>query len=599
MKRRDLARRRTGRLTKLLLANRLRFETLLSELSAGLIHVSAPDTGVAIERALQQVVTFLGVDRGGLDEHAEGRPRLRLSWARPGLEEQVTAADLFPWVSGRLREGEVVRFSRLAELPKAAAIDRASWERVGTRSQVLIPLRTGGPILGVLSFASVRDGYAWPDDLVGRLRLLSEAFAGILDRRRMELSLAERLRFEKLLSSLATAFSHLSAADFDQAVQRGLRQVVDFLGVDRGSLIEFTRDGTATRSWAVEEWVEMGEFPWMTARLQRGEVINVSHLEELPDEAAVDRQSYLVHRVKPQVAVPLLVSGIVVGGLIFSTVGAERAKSDELIQQLHLLGEVFANALSRKQGELEAVRLRQDLAHIGRVSALGELTASLAHELSQPLTAILNNAHAAQLLVEGDVVDLEKVREIRMILSDIVADDERATAVISGLRALLKKGEPEFVPLDLNEIVTEVAWLMRSDTIMRKVSMSLELSSDIPNARGDRVQLQQVVLNLVLNGLEAMREPHTGARTLVIRTARDGAGELHVTVQDSGPGIALKDLDHIFEPLYTTKSAGLGMGLAIVRTIVNAHGGAVEAENNPQGGASFRFTLPVALERAR
>ena len=599
MKRRDLARRRTGRSTKLLLTNRLRFETLLSELSAGLIHVSAPDTGVAIERALQQVVTFLGVDRGGLDEHAEGRPRLRLSWARPGLEEQVTAADLFPWVSGRLREGEIVRFSRLAELPKAAAIDRASWERVGTRSQVLIPLRTGGPILGVLSFASVRDGYAWPDDLVGRLRLLSEAFAGILDRRRMELSLAERLRFEKLLSSLATAFSHLSAADFDQAVQRGLRQVVDFLGVDRGSLIEFTRDGTATRSWAVEEWVEVGEFPWMTARLQRGEVINVSHLEELPDEAAVDRQSYLVHRVKPQVAVPLLVSGIVVGGLIFSTVGAERAKSDELIQQLHLLGEVFANALSRKQGELEAVRLRQDLAHIGRVSALGELTASLAHELSQPLTAILNNAHAAQLLVEGDVVDLEKVREIRVILSDIVADDERATAVISGLRTLLKKGEPEFVALDLNEIVTEVAWLMRSDTIMRKVSMSLELSSDIPNAQGDRVQLQQVVLNLVLNGLEAMREPHTGVRSLVIRTARDGAGELRVTVQDSGPGIAPKDLDHIFEPLYTTKSAGLGMGLAIVRTIVNAHGGAVEAENNPQGGASFRFTLPVAPESAR
>jgi signal transduction histidine kinase len=593
-----LARRRTGRSTKLLLANRLRFETLLSELSAGLIHVSAPDTGVAIERALQQVVTFLGVDRGGLDEHAEGRPRLRLAWARPGLEEppQVTAADQFPWVSERLLGGEVLRFSRLAELPEAAAIDRASFERVGTRSTVLIPLRTGGPILGVLSFASVRAGYAWPDDLVERLRLLSEAFAGVLDRRRMELSLAERLRLERLLYSLATAFSHLSAADFDPAVQRGLRQVVDFLGVDRGSLIEFTRDGTATRSWAVEEWVEMGEFPWMTARLQRGEVINVSHVEELPDEAAVDRQSYLTHRVKPQVAVPLLVSGIVVGGLIFSTVGAERAKSDELIQQLHLLGEVFANALSRKQAELEAVRLRQDLTHIGRVSALGELTASLAHELSQPLTAILSNAQAAQRLVDADVVELDKVREI---LSDIVADDKRAAAVISGLRSLLKKGEPEFVPLDLNELVGEVAWLMRSDTIMRNVSMSLELSPDLPNVRGDRVQLQQVVLNLVLNGLEAMREPHPGARTLIIKTARDGAAALRVTVQDSGPGIAQKDLGHIFEPLYTTKIEGLGMGLAIVRTIVNAHGGAVGAANNPEGGASFRFTLPVNQEVAR
>lgn len=580
-----------------MLATRLRFERLLSALSAGLIHVSAPDTGVAIERALRQVVTFLGVDRGALDEHAEGRPRLHVSWARPGLEEPppATATDQFPWVSGRLREGEVVRFSRLAELPEAAAIDRASFERVGAGSQVLIPLRTGGPILGVLSFASVRAGQAWPDDLVERLRLLSEAFAGVLDRRRMELSLAERLRFEQLLSSLATAFSHLSAADFDRAVQHGLRQVVDFLGVDRGSLIEFTRDGTAARSWAVEEWMEVGEFPWMTARLQRGEVINVSQLEELPDEAAVDRQSYLLHRVKPQVAVPLLVSGIVVGGLVFSTVGAERARSDELIQQLHLLGEVFANALARKQGELEAQRLRQDLTHIGRVSALGELTASLTHELSQPLTAILSNAQTAQRLVAADVVDLESVREI---LSDIVTDDRRAAAVINGLRALIKKGEPEFMPLDLNVIVGEVTWLLRSDTIMRNVSMSLELAPDLPRVRGDRVQLQQVVLNLVLNGFEAMREPHAGARTLVIRTARDGAATLRVTVQDSGPGIAEKDRGHIFEPLYTTKTEGLGMGLAIVRTIVHAHGGAVEAENNPQGGASLHVTLPVAPEGA-
>lgn len=579
-------------------ARRLRFEILLSAVSAGLIRVSAPDTDAAIKRGLQHIVKFLGVDRGSLDEHVEGRPGLRISWARPGLRErrQASTEAGFPWVAGRLRAGEVVRFSRLADLPAAAAVDRATFERVGTGAKVLIPLRAGGPILGVLSFATRRAVHAWPDELVERLRLLSEVFAGVLDRRRIDLSLAERLRFEKLLSALAAAFSHLSAADFDPAVQHGLRQVVDFLGVDRGSLVEFTRDGTATRSWAVEEWMDVGGFPWMTARLRRGEVVNVSRVEELPDEAAVDRESYLVNRIKPQVAVPLLVSGIVVGGLIFSTVGDERAKSEELIQQLHLLGEVFANALSRKQGELEALRLRQDLTHIGRVSALGELTASLAHELSQPLTAILSNAQAALRLVEADVVDVAKVREI---LCDIVADDKRAAAVINGLRALIKKGETEFVPLDLNEIVGAVAWLMRGDTIMRNVSMSLDLASDLPRACGDRVQLQQVVLNLVLNGLEAMREPHEGARTLVIRTARDGAAALRVTVHDSGPGFAEGDLRRIFEPLYTTKTEGLGMGLAIVRTIVNAHGGAVEAENSPEGGASLRFTLPVAREGPR
>jgi signal transduction histidine kinase len=445
-------------------------------------------------------------------------------------------------------------------------------------------------MLGVLSFGSVRREYAWPDELVERLNLLSQAFASAIERKRVELSLAERLRFEKLLSSLSTAFSHLAPEDFDREIQRGLRQIVEFLGVDRGNLIEFSRDGTTARSWAIEEWMDVGEFPWMTAKLQRGHTVSFSQLEEFPDEAAVDRQSYLAHRVKPQVAVPLLVSGTVVGGLVFSAVGAERAGSDELIQQLHLLGEVFANALSRKQTELEAQRLRQDLTHIGRVSALGELTASLAHELRQPLTAILYNAQAAQRLLAADVVNLDKVREI---LTDIIADDKRAADVIQRLRALLSKGDPEFVSLDLNEIVGEVSWLMRSDAIVRNVPLSLELAADLPSVSGDRVQLQQVVLNLVLNGLEAMREPHAGERTLVVRTARDGAAAVRVEVQDSGPGIDAKALDHMFEPLYTTKAEGLGMGLAIVRTIVDAHGGGLGASNNAQGGATVHFTLPV------
>src|SRR5207245_11420572 len=174
--------------------------------------------------------------------------------------------------------------------------------------------------------------------------------------------------------------------------------------------------------------------------------------------------------------------------------------------------------------------------------------------LNQPLTAILSNAQAAQDLLALDVLDLEAVREI---LSDIVADDKRAAAVIRRLRTLLKKGDLEFVPLDVNEIVGEVAWLVKNDALIRNVSMSLDLASDLPGVLGDRVQLQQVVLNLVLNGLEALRPPGAGARTLVIRTARDGASAVTVAVQDSGTGIDEKDADRIFQPLYTTKAEGL------------------------------------------
>ena len=572
----------------------MRFETLLSGVSAGLIHVPASAIDAALARALQQVAMFLGVDRGSLDVYAGGEPGIRISWALPGLEEppRVMDADQFPWAAMRLRRGDIVRFSRIDELPEHAALDRANYERVGTRSKVSIPLSAGGPMLGVLSFGSVRSERAWPAELVERLRLLSEAFASTLERKRMELSLAERLRFEKLLSSLSTALSQLSAGDFNQEVQRALHRVVDFLGVARGSLIEFSRDGSSSHSWAIEEWMDVGEFPWMTACLQRGDVVSFSELEQLPDEAAVDRRSYLAHRVKPQVAVPLLAGGTVVGGLVFSTGDAQRSRSDEvlLMQQLHLLGEVFANALSRKQGELETQRLRQELTHIGRVSAMGELSASLAHELNQPLTAILSNAQAAQDLLALDVIDLDAMREI---LSDIVADDKRAAAVIRRLRTLLRKGDLEFVPLDVNEIVGEVAWLVKNDALIRNVSITLDLASDLPGVLGDRVQLQQVVLNLVLNGLEALRPPWAGARALVIRTARDGATTVAVAVQDSGTGIDEKDTDRIFQPFYTTKAEGLGMGLAIARTIVDAHGGRLVATNNEHGGATVHFTLPM------
>jgi signal transduction histidine kinase len=572
----------------------LRFETLLSELSAGLIHVPASAIDAALERALQQVVTFLGVDRGNVDVYEEGGRGVRVSWALSGLRDSpyVMDAAQFPWTAKQLGRGDIVRFSGIDELPEEATIDRASYERVGTRSKVSLPLNAGGPMLGVLSFGSVRRERAWPAELVERLRLLSEAFASTLERKRVELSLAERLRFEKLLSSISTAFSQLSAIDFNREVQRALHRVVDFLGVARGSLIEFSRDGSTAHSWAIEEWMDVGEFPWMTARLQRGDVVSFSELETLPDEAAVDRQSYLAHRVKPQVAMPLVAGGTVVGGLVFSTGDAERPRSGELLlmQQLQLLGEVFANALSRKQGELETQRLRQELTHIGRVSAMGELTASLAHELNQPLTAILSNAQTAQGLLALDVINLEAVREI---LSDIVADDKRAAAVIHRLRILLRKGDLEFAPLAVNEIVGEVAWLVRSDALIRNVSMSLELAPDLPSVLGDRVQLQQVVLNLVLNGLEALRPPWAGARTLVIRTATAGTAAVTVAVQDSGTGIDEKDMDCIFQPLYTTKAEGLGMGLTIARTIVDAHGGRLVAANNEHGGATVQFTLPV------
>ena len=290
----------------------------------------------------------------------------------------------------------------------------------------------------------------------------------------------------------------------------------------------------------------------------------------------------------------IIAEALLIVMLLRGRAGGTRARRDDQRRfetlSSRFFGEVSANALARTRGDQEMQRLRQEMAHIGRVSAMGELTASLAHELNQPLTAILNNAQVAQQLLQSDVMDVVEMREI---LDDIVADDKRAADVIRRLRRLLRKGDLEYVPLDLNEIVAEVAGLLTGDAAIREVSLRLTVAPELPSVRGDRVQLQQVLLNLVLNGLDAMGAPASGDRILGIRTFRDSETFVGVAVRDAGPGIAAQDADHIFEPLYTTKREGIGMGLAIARTIVGAHGGRLTAENNVDGGATFQFFLPA------
>jgi signal transduction histidine kinase len=592
-----LRNRAASRHAQRLLQDRLRFETLLSELSAKLIHIEASGLDTALEAALREMVTFLGTDRGNLDEYRDGAPGVRLSWAEPGVEKlpSILAVDHLVWTADTLRRGAVVRFARTDELPAEAAPDRMGYERLGTRSHLSIPLHAGGPMLGVLSFDSVRRERTWPDDLVGRLHLLSEAFASALERKRMELSLAERLRFQRFLSSLSVRLSHVSAANLDHEIQGALRSIVDFLDVERAVLLELLGPGGTGRSWTVDGPTDSARFPWLSLRLLGGDIVRVSSIDQLPPEAAVDRSSALALGLESLVALPLRAGKTLVGGLVLGNVLSKTAERDELLERFYLVGEVVANALDRAHAEREVGRLRQELAHIGRVSALGELSASLAHELNQPLTAILNNTHVAQQLLEADVPN---VGELREILGDILADDQRAAKVISRLRALLKKGELEHGPLGLNDIVGEVAELVRNDMVLRHVPLTLDLASDLPQVRGDRVQLQQVILNIVLNGLEAMSEPNGRDHALVIRTSKVGTAAVRVAIEDSGSGIDPTDVDRLFQPLYTTKTEGLGMGLAIARTIVDAHGGELRAFNNPGGGATFEFSLPVDVKPA-
>lgn len=249
----------------------------------------------------------------------------------------------------------------------------------------------------------------------------------------------------------------------------------------------------------------------------------------------------------------------------------------------------------RKQAGVEAENLREQLAHSGRVAAMGELAASLAHELTQPLTAILSNAQAAVRLLAADPPDVE---EVRASLADIVDDDKRAADVIKGVRALLKRGDPGYAPVDANDVVRQVAALVRNEAITRGVDLNLELAYRPTPVLGDRVQLQQVILNLLLNAIEVVGEGERGSRKISVRTAERVGKDVLVAVRDSGPGVDAALADRLFEPFYTTKGEGLGMGLAVSRSIVERHGGRIWVESNADRGATFFVTLPVAEGRA-
>jgi PAS domain S-box-containing protein len=243
----------------------------------------------------------------------------------------------------------------------------------------------------------------------------------------------------------------------------------------------------------------------------------------------------------------------------------------------------------RNIAQQETKHLHDELFHAGRISTMGELTGALAHELSQPLSAIMSNAQAARRYLDAMECDLEEVKEI---LDDIVEQDGRAGEIISRLRALLKKKEPGLELLDLNLTVGEVIGLLHSDAVIRDVKIQSELDAHLPLVRGDRIQLQQVALNLILNAFEAMSERRRGERQVLIRTCLQDS-QVVVAVTDSGKGIPSGEAEKVFKPFYTSKPQGLGMGLSISRSIIKRHQGRIWNENTPEGGATFYFSLPV------
>ena len=684
------------RRVRLQMDEKLSFETLVSSLSADFASLKADQVDASIDRWLQELCEFLDVDRGTLLYFATDSPLAfrSHSYAAPGIPAapEVVGDEKSPWYAEQLRKGIVLNFPRMAsELSEAARIERVYVERQGIKSHLTVPIVVDGSVVFALGLSTMRSYRVWPDEMVGRLRLVGEIFAQTLLRRQAEASLVN----SQNRYAIATASGGVSVWDLNLETGEvysdpvlpmicGLPQTTK---LSRDEWLNWVHPDDLERVFAYEQqliateevdWADVnqpvpaieyrvlhakGGHRWVQIRgsaFQRKdgkpyrligtmtEITERKAVEEALRESearyrnVVETQTELICRFKRDTTLTFVNDAYcryfeksreeLIGTKFIELISPQaRASTLALIESLmadpksvkneheviapggrigwqewvnHAIldsdGRVIEfQAVGRDMTELRAAgeelrKAQAELQHVSRVMTMGEFLSSIAHEVNQPLAAIRTCGEAGLRFLSGDTVNLARSREA---LANIVSDSIRASEVIKRLRGLIKKTEPEKTLLDANDVIHEVISLTQHELESHDVEVFLNLENRLPAVSADRVQVQQVLLNLIANAIEAMNPMPTVERSLTISSKLEVPESILISVHDSGPGLKPEDSKKIFEAFFSTKPEGIGLGLSISRTIIESHGGRLWAASNGSGGAKIQFTLPVNTSR--
>jgi signal transduction histidine kinase/integral membrane sensor domain MASE1 len=547
------------------LAENLSLHAVLSQLSAAFVQMPR-------ERVEETVVVWLGCLGRALQvdivrvvrfsEHDQ-QPAIVLTWlANTDRPLPANAKENFPWMVAELLAGRAVIVEDSRQLSDDVAIDRAGLLEMAMSSVLVLPLVAEHRAFGTVGFGC-HAPRAWPAPIVSALRLVSDVFASALLRQKAE----EALTASEAMKSAIVASLPTGVAVIDQA---GAVRVVN----DHWThLMRESEDPGYPAIHVGDNLVESFSLAAQhNPRLAEAVAGIASVMSGDRDRFAFEHARFSNGATRWWTMLVAPLRSFEPGGAVVT----------------------YAEITEHRHAEQEAERGRQELAHVTRVSTMGALAVSLAHQLNQPLAAIMANAQAAIRLLESYGAAGAYANELRAILADVVDDDRRASDVIRRLRDLLKHGrEADDECFDLAASIRDIASLVKSDAVIRNVTVTLDLAKASAFVRGDRVQLQQVVLNLLVNALEASDAASGGGgRVDVGCRCLDGVAE--VTVRDSGRGLDPSLEEQVFEPFYTTKAGGMGMGLSIARSIVEAHGGRIRIANaSAQSGAIAEFTLPL------
>ena len=550
------------RRTRRELNDRLRFERLIAMLSARFVNILPEKVDDEIETGLDEVVEMMKLDRCAFFELSAEDGSLRFTHRKQTLGTDAAPFPLskqrLPWLFEQASHGKAVVLPDVAkDLPANANAETEFFRDFGINSALAFPFFQAGAPTRAILYTSASRQQKWSDESIHDLHSIGQILASALARKEAD----ESLRENEATVSLAA-----------QSADLGL----------------WSRDMQTGKIWATERTRTLYNFS-AGAEVTFGQFLESLHpddrsgTEKAIAEAVADVGDYnVVHRVvRPDGADRWIAAR---GRAIYSATG----------EPLKMMGASF-DITERRQRALQTEGHRQELAHLGRVALMGEMASSLAHELNQPLTAIVTNAAAGQRFVARGVID---ARELHELLLDIAMDGERAGKIIRGIREMVRKSNTAREPVDMNQVVKDVVRLTNSDALRNGCVVVTELDSQLPPVEADAVQLQQVLLNLILNAFEAMQGTPVDHRRVVLSTTSLGPtsqanGAVRTTVRDFGTGFSEKVRQRIFEHFFSTKREGLGMGLAIARSIVESFGGVLDATNAIDGGAIFHFTLPA------
>ena len=535
----------------------LKFERLLADLSARFANVSSDQVELGIESALIQLLEFLDFDRSNFGEFtADGWANILCSVSRDGVERYPPgpAPAFLRWYNNQLRAGKILRVRSLDDLPPEAIGETEYYRRSGIRSSLGIPLRVGGQVVGLINFSAFRSTREWPHGLIARLKIVGEVMAQALMRKRSEAALrASEARWEAIFETSSIAISTMDSDLHYIATNPAFRAILGYTDEELRQLTPW--------DITVEDGHEMAQI--RPADLQQGTV----------DHYAVEKQ----YRRK---------DGTLLWGLS-SVARAPESRPETFIGTM-------IDITESKGAQDRLLATQTELARVTSLTAAGQMAASMAHEIKQPLAAIVTAGSAGLRWLSKPTPELE---EVRALLKLVVSEGNRASQVIDGIRAMFKNDSREKALLDVNEVIREVIALLHSKLQKHKISVQAELISEPPPILADRIQLQQVVANLVANAIEAMDTVTDRARTLRVKSVIRKPDGVLITVEDSGPGIDPENADRIFHPFFTTKSEGTGMGLSICRSIIEAHNGSLSLRSASNRGSVFEILLPAETSK--